>query len=366
MSTDKKNFNAVKNGISEASGEFKIRKSFMKYRNVGDKNGEVVEIGIPYMIMYESISKAGNRANYFEFTEANSNYFFNDYDYIVQGGVRPLHYHEFYELTIVLSGELKMQIENEIRTYNPGDCCICNKNIRHKEITDNAEFEIVLFMLSEEYLKNLLSGDTVFDEQGNMFSNKTFFLELFKDNARHHFFDAKEYVEFRKKGDYVAEEYFELLNEMVLTIRENKAGKNYRMKADFCEFIEMLENKERFDISIKQSKLTSEDKIFITVGELLVANPTRISASFLEKQMGYNSDHINRVIKRRTGKTLSEFCRSYIIELAADRLLHTTESIGDICESLGYSNRSFFNKMFIREYGVTPSEYRRNKAGVMV
>ena len=41
------------------------------------------------------------------------------------------------------------------------------------------------------------------------------------------------------------------------------------------------------------------------------------------------------------------------------KLDETNDSIGNICLSLGYSNRSFFNKIFINKYGLSPSEYRK-------
>ncbi|MBE5977118.1 MAG: AraC family transcriptional regulator [Paenibacillaceae bacterium] len=39
-------------------------------------------------------------------------------------------------------------------------------------------------------------------------------------------------------------------------------------------------------------------------------------------------------------------------------LLETDMKIGEICETLGYSNRNFFNKLFAEEYSITPSKYR--------
>ena len=337
---------------------FNLPNSFLKYRNIGSKYAESVEIGMPYMIMYESISPTLNRAVYFEFTESNNNYIFNTHDFLRSQGERPLHYHNFYELTIVLSGELTLQIENESINYKPGDCCICNKNIRHKEIIDS-EYEIVLFMLTEDYLRDLLNGDLKFDSKGMPIKRDTLFYKLFRDNEKNHFFDAKEYIDFRINKDFDGNDFFKLLNSMIMTIRDSSAGKSYLMRAYFCEFFEMLENKSLFDVKVNWAKLTNEDNILYNVGEYLEKNAGKISVPQLEAKLGYNGDYINRVIKKRTGKTLSEFARDYLLELAANKLDETNDSIGDICLSLGYSNRSFFNKIFIKKYGLSPSEYRK-------
>ena len=336
---------------------FTMPNSFLRYRNWGNKYSESVEIDMPYMIMYQSISKKNNRVVVLEFTEASNTSLYNDFSFI--DTEKPLHYHNFYELTVVLSGELRIQIENDIRTYHTGDCCICNKNIRHKEITDG-EYEIVLFMLTEDYLKTMLDGDYVFDKHGNKIHRNTFFYRLFQDNEKNHFFDAKEYIEFIIKDDHDSSSYFELLNNIILKIRDNFAGKSYQMQAYLCSFIDMLEDSALFQINTNWAKLSNDDMILFKVAELLENNPHRISASFIEENVGYNGDYINRIIKRRTGKTLSLFCRDYILEIATDALKNTDKSISEICENLGYTNRNFFNKIFEETYGVTPYQYRKN------
>ena len=44
--------------------------------------------------------------------------------------------------------------------------------------------------------------------------------------------------------------------------------------------------------------------------------------------------------------------------IAADYLKTTNININEICEKLSYTNRSFFNKIFKDQYGVSPSKYR--------
>jgi len=42
-------------------------------------------------------------------------------------------------------------------------------------------------------------------------------------------------------------------------------------------------------------------------------------------------------------------------------LKNTDMKIEEICEALGYTNRSFFNRLFIERYGMTPTKYRKQK-----
>lgn len=125
------------------------------------------------MIIYEATDRKHGELNSLEFTESNKNYFFSSVSRLDLEGKRSLHSHDFYELTIVLEGELHLQIENETVAYHAGECCLCNKNIRHKELHDS-EFEIILFMFQEEYIKSVLEQDLLYDEEGQSCTSHTF------------------------------------------------------------------------------------------------------------------------------------------------------------------------------------------------
>ncbi|WP_024853957.1 helix-turn-helix transcriptional regulator [Mediterraneibacter gnavus] len=78
----------------------------------------------------------------------------------------------------------------------------------------------------------------------------------------------------------------------------------------------------------------------------------------LSQALGYSADYINRIIKKLTGHTLVEYNQKIVLQIAADYLKTTNININEICEKLGYTNRSFFNKIFKDQYGVSPSKYR--------
>ena len=47
------------------------------------------------------------------------------------------------------------------------------------------------------------------------------------------------------------------------------------------------------------------------------------------------------------------------MEEARRLLANTDRLVADVAESVGYRDRKFFNRLFLRESGATPSEYRR-------
>ena len=336
--------------------EYNIEKSFLVFHNFGSNITEFIELKMPYMMLYESIDQKIHHACFFEFTESHKNYINCSLDELNKIGIRPLHFHDFYELTIVLSGELQLQIEEEIVTYYPGDCCICNKNIRHRELF-TSNFEIVLFLLTEDYVMEMLTNDITYDASGKKYPRNTFFHHLFSANNSH-FYDAKEYIDFRLQNAFNSETYFKIFNNLTSAISSCHAGKSYLMKAYFCEFIELLSNNSEYSIRIHTAKLSSNEQLLYNVSEYMEQHPGQMKRTELSQALGYSADYINRIIKKLTGHTLVEYNQKIVLQIAADYLKTTNININEICEKLGYTNRSFFNKIFKDQYGVSPSKYR--------
>lgn len=72
-----------------------------------------------------------------------------------------------------------------------------------------------------------------------------------------------------------------------------------------------------------------------------------------------NPAYLSRLFKKETGKNLID----YLIETKTNRakeLLDSTEmTVSAIAQQVGYSNFSHFTRMFKKQYGVNPQEYRR-------
>lgn len=74
-----------------------------------------------------------------------------------------------------------------------------------------------------------------------------------------------------------------------------------------------------------------------------------------------NPDYLARIFKRETGVSLG----SYIIQVriaAAKHLLETSNmSVYTVANKVGYSNYSYFSKLFKQEVGLPPNEYKKEQ-----
>lgn len=84
---------------------------------------------------------------------------------------------------------------------------------------------------------------------------------------------------------------------------------------------------------------------------------TRTAQQYAE-ELCVSPGYLASVIKRRTGKTVSEWIAGYVI-LEAKALLQSGDlSIQQISHRLNFPNQSFFGKYFKKHTGITPSGYR--------
>ena len=77
--------------------------------------------------------------------------------------------------------------------------------------------------------------------------------------------------------------------------------------------------------------------------------------------IGYNKDHICRVVKKCGGKTLNELVATERINIAKGLLATTNYSLEKIAATLNFSGANSFLKFFKYHVSMTPSEYRRKK-----
>lgn len=72
-----------------------------------------------------------------------------------------------------------------------------------------------------------------------------------------------------------------------------------------------------------------------------------------------NVDYLSRIFKKETGQLLSDYLLGERMRLSIELLLTTDLPVSTIAVTVGYSNFSHFAKIFKRETGISPLEYRK-------
>lgn len=80
----------------------------------------------------------------------------------------------------------------------------------------------------------------------------------------------------------------------------------------------------------------------------------------LAEEAQLNKQYFCRAFRQATGKTPIDYLNYYRIECAAEQLSLSYVSITEIALSCGFNDLSYFNRLFKRSKGVTPSNYRKD------
>lgn len=81
----------------------------------------------------------------------------------------------------------------------------------------------------------------------------------------------------------------------------------------------------------------------------------------LASQAFLSPTYFCRLFKEYTGITLSEYIQKLKIEEACHLLRHTDDKIIEIAAQIGYKDLKYFNQLFKKRMGLTPSDYRKKQ-----
>ena len=83
-------------------------------------------------------------------------------------------------------------------------------------------------------------------------------------------------------------------------------------------------------------------------------------ASRLYSTAGLSAPTFIKNFKEQTGYTIVEYKNKKRMEFAANMLRNTDKKVIDIAYELRFESLSYFLRTFKKEFGITPTEYRKN------
>lgn len=84
-----------------------------------------------------------------------------------------------------------------------------------------------------------------------------------------------------------------------------------------------------------------------------------ISIDDIAHRYGLNAKYVGRLFKKQTGETFNIYLNRVRVHHAKQFLSGTSAQIIEIALECGYNNVTYFNRVFKKIQGVTPSEYRQ-------
>ena len=117
--------------------------------------------------------------------------------------------------------------------------------------------------------------------------------------------------------------------------------------------------------TIQNSKLKTQNsdsadaRLLAKITETVEAHiaDSEFNVTRLQETLGLGSKLLYRKVKQMTGKTPVEFIRHIRMQRAAILLRDGRFSVSEVMYMVGFSNSSYFSKVFQKTYGITPTDY---------
>ncbi|MDQ8005289.1 MAG: AraC family transcriptional regulator [Pedobacter sp.] len=259
----------------------------------------------------------------------------------------PLHFHEEYELNLILNAKnAKRIVGNHIHIIDDLELVFVGPNLSHAWFTHECKSQEII-EVTIQFHKDFL------DETMLRRNQLSFIRNLFERS---------------NKGIAFSKDTIKRIKPRILELSQ---------KNGFDSVLELLSILH--DLSISRNMLTLSDAAFSN--QQANYNSRRIEKVFEYLNLNYSKPltlaevakitnmpevSFSRFIKKRTGKTFIDSLNEIRLGHASRMLIDTTNTISEIAYSCGFNNISNFNRVFKKKKHTTPKEFRDNYSGTRV
>ena len=87
-----------------------------------------------------------------------------------------------------------------------------------------------------------------------------------------------------------------------------------------------------------------------------------LSVGMLARQLQCSADYLSQLFRKSTGTPLLAYINEHRLLRACELLHYSTLNVAEVSEAAGFRDPSYFTRVFHRWAGITPREYRQERA----
>ena len=251
------------------------------------------------------------------------------------------HTHDFIEFVYILRGKCVHTIDGKVYPVKKGDMLIINYGQKHSIIGGAGEY--INIFLKPEYLNENIS------DQSNAFA----LLDLVEfSEFKQTLAEIKNLVSF---SDFERTTVENVLLNLETEMHEMPAGYAISTRSWFNLLLVMVFRKMSLLITERFNGISEELLMYIKshCHEKLEMNE-------IAQKCHYHPAYFSRSFREYTGMSFTEYLKKTRIDRAAQLLANTGLQVTDVCNEVGYSDKTKFFKHFREIVGQTPLAYRKS------
>ncbi len=250
------------------------------------------------------------------------------------------HYHEEYELHLIVQTRGKVFVGDYIGHFEPGHLVLTGPRLPHNWISTDVGVE------------GVAQRDVVLQFHGEPLVRAA---ELIGDLR-----DVLPLLERARLGI----EFFGMSEVATRRIARIKHLHGVQRLAEFLGFLgELAACADSRLLSSTPLQSLDDDPSLAQIGRVvdhIAANAGEpLSMAELSARAGMSESQFSRHFRRATGNTFTDFVNRLRIARACQLLMNTDRYVSSICYDCGFNNVANFNRRFLEIKGMTPREFRR-------
>ena len=161
------------------------------------------------------------------------------------------------------------------------------------------------------------------------------------------------------KDDPLYPQLSSCLNRVDKLCSETPKGYRLALKGCYFEFFYILfTNSTVRDEADRKNRARDLERTKLILSYIDENYKEAISITDIASYCGFSESHFMRFFKNTMGVSFVTYLNDFRLNVAARLLSTNDESVLSVAENCGFFNLSYFNRMFKKKYGVTPSRYR--------
>lgn len=270
----------------------------------------------------------------FETVEFKNQYPVNAFVTSIQSS--SFHWHYEYELIVVVKGSITISVSPKPITMYEGDVILVNSKTVHEIKSEDKNLCMILQL-----------DPGLFKKENN-------------DNIYYHFYLNSVVNEEPVKKEY---SYFvKKVAGIVLPTLEQDKKSCYRLRAEIYGLIADLFDYVLYDMYLKTEQSDSDAAMLMRIIDYLKNNLSEEDVvNSLYKEIGMGEKTVYRYLKEHVGISLKEMLDTLRVNEAKKLLKNTDKSIGCIIDECRFGSENTFYRIFKKNTGLTPNEYRQRK-----
>lgn len=252
------------------------------------------------------------------------------------------HWHNDVELIRVITGKLHCHVNHSDFLLHPGELCFINLRQLHRVYnTEKEPCELEVLTVSPE----------LFSQNKKLY--KTYILPVINDESFTH-------VRVEGKNGFV-----KIIERMMDELQEIAAEKPVGYELEAAGYIHLIFRRLYMIYSEPREQPPLDNDVSLQrrmTAYIYEHYSEKITLEDIARSGAVSPSKCAALFRKYTQKSPVNFLISYRLEMGSKLLNNTGKAISEIAQDCGFAQQSYFNRMFLREFGCTPKEWRKRTA----